>query len=98
MNDKQFEWDENKNSSNKEKHSVDFEFASSVFFDENRIEWQDNRKNYGEIRYITIGKIVNSIITVVYTLRDRIIRIISSRPAKNFERELYNNQNKTNED
>ena len=64
-----FEWDKNKNISNK-----------------------DKRKNYSEQRFIAIGKIVNSIITVVFTLRDGSIRIISARPAKKQERNLYNNQ------
>ena len=85
-----FDWDEDKNAKNKEKHNIDFHFASKIFEDENRIEWEDRRHDYGEKRFITIGKIINSIVVVVYTLRKAVIRIISARPAKRKERDLYN--------
>lgn len=93
MEENKFECDETKNKSNLDKHGVDFDFASKVFADDKRIEWEDDRNDYGEIRFITIGKIINSIITVVYTMRYKIILIISSRPSKKQERDLYNNQN-----
>jgi len=93
MEENKFEWDETKNSSNIDKHKIDFDFASRVFSDNRRIEWEDDRTDYGEIRFVTIGKIMNALITVVYTMRDKIIRIISARPAKINERDLYNNQN-----
>ncbi len=85
-----FEWDENKNDSNKAKHKIDFNFASKVFNDKNRINWEDKRIDYDEQRFITIGKIINAIVTVVYTMRGEIIRIISARTAKKQERDLYN--------
>ena len=88
-----FEWDKNKNRSNIDKHKMDFNFASSVFNDTERIEWKDKRKNYDEQRFITISKIINAKITVIYTMRDNNIRIISARPAKKQERYLYNNAN-----
>ena len=86
----EFEWDEIKNISNCEKHKLDFKFASKIFADTYRIEWEDERIEYGEQRFITIGKIGNVILVVVYTLRNNIIRIISARPAKKQERSLYN--------
>ena len=49
-----FEWDETKNLSNIDKHKLDFDFASKVFSDNNRIEWEDKRNNYGEIRFISL--------------------------------------------
>ena len=36
-----FEWDENKNAINKKKHGVDFSEASSVFYDDNAIMFDD---------------------------------------------------------
>ena len=89
----EFEWNENKNRSNNNKHKMDFDFASRVFNDENRIEWEDKRNDYGELRFITIGRILSTMITVVYTLRNKITRIISARPAKQGERDLYNRKN-----
>jgi len=38
MDENKFEWDETKNSSNKDKHKMDFDFASKVFSDNKRIE------------------------------------------------------------
>jgi uncharacterized DUF497 family protein len=93
MDEDKFECNETKNLSNFDKHKIDFDFASNVFSDNKRIEWEDDRNDYGEIRFISIGKIVNAIITVVYTMRNNKIRIISARPAKKQERDLYNNQN-----
>ena len=62
-----FEWDENKNKRNIEKHNLDFEKAKTVFNDKNRLDFPDDRKDYGEERRITIGKIFEILYTVVYT-------------------------------
>ena len=83
-----FDWDENKNHLNFVKHKIDFKTASGIFSDLNRIEWIDERFDYGEQRFITIGKLLNTIIIVVYTIREQTIRIISARPAKKQERDF----------
>ena len=44
-----FEWDENKNAINKQKHGIDFKDALHVFFDRRAIIREDNRKDYGEV-------------------------------------------------
>jgi len=88
----EFEWDNNKNSSNKEKHGLDFNQAKKIFEDKKRIKFRDNRKDYGEERWITIGQVLDAILTVVYTFREAIIRIISARPSNKNERDTYNNQ------
>lgn len=87
-----FEWDENKNSSNKEKHGIDFNDAKNVFKDENRKITSDIRKNYGENRWKIIGKIYGTIISVIYTMRNKAVRIISARKSSRKEREEYNNK------
>ena len=87
----EFEWDENKNKSNQEKHGIDFNDAKEVFKDENRTNSEDNRYDYGEKRWITIGKMYKAIIVVVYTIRDA-TRIISARMANKKERKSYNNK------
>ncbi len=88
----EFEWVENKNKSNQEKHDIDFKDAKEVFKDENSIVSQDLRKDYGEIRWKIIGKIYGIIITVIYAIREKAIRIISARIASKKERSEYNNQ------
>ena len=84
-----FEWDENKNKSNLEKHGVDFSQAKDVFNDENNIETPDNRKDYGEKRFKIVGRAIDLILSVIFTNRGATIRIISARAASSKERDHY---------
>ena len=85
-----FEWNENKNISNVEKHGISFKIASRVFDDKKYITFSDNRDNYYESREVIIGKVKNELlVTVIYTERDESIRIISARKANKTERGLY---------
>ena len=86
-----FEWDENKNSINKEKHKISFETASYVFDDPYYIEMYDFEHSVDEDRYIAIGK-VGDVLLVVFTERNDTIRLISARLATNAERSLYYDQ------
>jgi uncharacterized DUF497 family protein len=85
----EYEWDNNKNRQNQAKHGVDFYDAARVFMDFDRIEKLDNRKDYQEKRYITIGMVFEVLLTVVYTLRGNKHRLISARRANRHERETY---------
>ncbi|OQX97250.1 MAG: hypothetical protein B6I20_13055 [Bacteroidetes bacterium 4572_117] len=85
-----FEWDKNKNDSNIEKHGIDFNDAKNVFNDDKRKISPDLRSNYGEDRWITIGKVVDTIMVVIYTIRNKAYRLISARYAKKKERDRYN--------
>ena len=82
-----FEWDENKNRLNQRKHKIAFEDAADVFKDEDRLTYSSDKQ--GETRFLTIGKAFQAIISVVYTTRDLIIRIISARRASQNERQAY---------
>ena len=84
----EFEWDKNKEKANVKKHKIDFEDASKIFYGK-IIERADNRKDYGEDRFIAIGMYEDEIINVVYTMRGKNIRIISARKGNKHERELY---------
>jgi len=95
MKHSEFEWDEKKNKTNLKKHNISFEIAKEVFKDTNRIEAEDTRKDYGEKRFVTIGKVKNLILTVVYTIRNTAKRLISARRASKKEREYYFKQNET---
>ena len=64
----EFEWDENKNKSNTDKHGVDFNQAKEVFNDEHKTEFPDTRKDYGENRINVIGKAFDLILSVIYTM------------------------------
>ncbi|MCM1148857.1 MAG: BrnT family toxin [Butyricicoccus sp.] len=50
-----FEYDEDKNRKNIEKHGISFKNAARVFFDYDRIEFFDDEHNVDENRYDTIG-------------------------------------------
>ena len=50
-----FEWDENKNSINKQKHKISFEEASTVFYDENALLIDDPEHSETEERFIILG-------------------------------------------
>ena len=88
-----FEWDDVKEKINIAKHGIDFGTAALVFRDENRIEFYDEVHSTDEDRYITIGQIngiaVTVIVMVVYTERERAIRLISARKATTQEGRMY---------
>ena len=87
-----FEWDEEKNIINKEKHKISFETAAYVFYDLYYIEMFDFEHSVDEDRYIAIGK-VGDVLFVVFTERKETIRLISARLATSAEKELYYDQN-----
>jgi uncharacterized DUF497 family protein len=85
-------WDRHKDVSNRRKHGVSFDVAAYVFLDPGRIEVYDDREDYGEDRWITIGGVGSALLVVVYTVRDlegETIRLISARKANAKERETY---------
>ena len=87
----QFEWDEEKNRINKEKHDgISFEYAVRVFLDEKRIERYDAKHStLTKDRWNAIG-MVQKVLFVVYTERGERTRIISARRAtKEEECEYY---------
>ena len=88
-----FEWDENKNRENREKHGVSFEIAMEVFDDPFSLTSQD-RIVEGEERLWTLGRVEDlNILVVVHTVVDErneeVIRIISARKATPRERAFY---------
>jgi uncharacterized protein len=83
-----FEWDDDKNSANLGKHGIDFDDAREVFYGPIILRRSD-RNN--EERWIAVGSLEDRLITVVFTRRADVIRIISARRArKNEEREYRN--------
>jgi uncharacterized DUF497 family protein len=91
MNKNKFEWDDNKQKINIEKHGIDFVDAVAIFSDINRIEKTIMHES-GEERYITIGVVNDVVLLVVYTLRGESIRLISARRASKNERKYYQGQ------
>ena len=91
----QFDWDKNKARINKIKHGVSFEEASSVFYDNNAVMFDDPEHSKLEDRFLIIGfskKMRVCIVSHCYRDKDEIIRIISARKATKREIEMYNGQ------
>jgi len=85
----QFEWDEQKNRVNIQKHGIDFADAVELFASP-MLTALDDREDYGEDRWIGLGRVKARVLVVVYTERDEdTIRIISLRKALRHERERY---------
>ena len=94
MIDEEFEWDDDKATSNFDKHGIGFEDARAVFRDPFAVELFDDREDHGEERYILIGLSVSGIIVVVYTERNERNRIISARKAEPNEQRYYHESNR----
>ncbi len=79
-----FEWDEAKNRANAIKHGIDFETARRNF---------DGpvltRRDYGEERHVSIGRVEEAVIVAAHTLRGANVRLISARPASRTERQAW---------
>jgi uncharacterized protein len=88
----EFEWDGAKARRNFCLHHVSFPAASGVFLDPHRLEDADAREDFGENRYVTIGFASQVLLVVVFTLREKRIRIISARKANRNEKEEYRNR------
>ena len=82
-----FKWNDEKRKSNLSKHGLDFAQAHKVF-DGVTFTFEDNRFDYGEQRFISIG-LLNDVVIIVHTETIEEMRIISMRRANKNEQKLY---------
>lgn len=59
-----FEYDDEKNKKNIEKHGISFKSAARIFFDYDRIEYYDEENSDFEDRYDTIGDLSAGVINI----------------------------------
>jgi len=78
MKEAKFDWDEGKDKQNQEKHGISFELAQYAFADTHRVIAEDLNHSQDEKRYYCFGKVGNGIITVRFTFRCNLIRIIGA--------------------
>ncbi|MBQ9406606.1 MAG: BrnT family toxin [Desulfovibrio sp.] len=84
-----FEWDSEKDASNKQKHGIGFALASEAFADIDALFLADIAHSKGELRQKILGKVGNmSLLLVVFTERS-VTRIISARKATKKEVDFY---------
>ena len=85
----EFEWDETTAKGNLEKHGVSFLTAAAIFSNE-RLERIDDREDYGELRWIALGRVGIEVYRVVFTWRsENLIRVVTAQKASKDEEEIY---------
>ena len=82
------EWDEAKRAANLAKHGIDFSLAEQFNFEGARIS-PDERRNYGEARFIALGFVGTRQYVLIFTMRGEAVRVISMRKANTRESESH---------
>ena len=73
-----FEWDFEKEFINQQKHGVSFSLAQYAFADPQRVIARDEIHSQAEERFYCFGEVDGGIITVRFTYRSHVIRIIGA--------------------
>jgi uncharacterized protein len=79
------EYDPSKRQDTLERRGLDFESIIEGLY----LVREDDRKDYGEIRYVMLGALADKLVVCVWTLRGNAVRVISMRIADEEEREIY---------
>lgn len=83
-----FTWDEVKRKTNLVKHGLDFADAKIVFSGAT-FTFEDDRFDYKEQRFITIGMLHDNVVVIAHAERNDGVRIISMRKATKNEQKIY---------
>ena len=73
-----FDWDPAKDRTNRLKHGVEFATAQLAFADTNRVIAEDTEHSSSEKRYFCFGRVGAGVLTVRFTFRAGVIRIIGA--------------------
>lgn len=91
----QFEWDQGNIHKNIAKHKIKNEEAEEVFINQPIVLIKDKKHSQKESRLLILGKSDKKrLLSVIFTQRDKKIRIISARPMSQKERRLYEQKSK----
>ena len=88
VSDLDIEYDAEKSARCLIERAFDFAYASLVFLGD-VVEFEDTRRDYGEVRMIAIGLIDGDLYKVVYTDRGQVRRIISANRASRQEKRIW---------
>ena len=83
----EFEFDDKKSLSNKQKHGIDFNEVQALWEDSDRVEIP--ARTVDEDRYLLIGKIAGIHWSVIFTYRREKVRLISARRSRKEELAIY---------
>lgn len=90
-----FQWDRGNRDKSRLKHGVLPEEAEQCFFNDPIVVVDVRHSTETEIRYVLLGETDSqSFLFVVFTIRDRLIRVISARPMHRKERKYYEEEKK----
>lgn len=86
-----FDWDGGNSTKSKDKHGITVDIVESAFSDENLLALGEQfQPIVNESRYGVIAKSIDSnILFICFTIRDKKIRVISTRLANEKERSFY---------
>ncbi len=92
INNMQIEYDPKKNQRNIKNRDLSFDLVKQFEW-ESAVVWEDDRVDYGEIRYCTLGyigvRLYHVAFTIAFTYRVEKVRVISLRKANKREVENY---------
>ncbi|MGE5620946.1 MAG: BrnT family toxin [archaeon] len=96
----QFDWDAGNINKNRDKHQVAWSEAEEVFFNQPLIIDDDKTHSTGtESRYYALGKTTqNRKLFIAFTVRNGKIRVISARPMSSREKEIYDEEQTSDEE
>ena len=83
-----FEWDANKREKNLARHGLDLLLGAGLFDGRHAISYPSPRN--GEHRVVTIARINDVTLALVWAERDGAVRLISLRRTRDAEKRLYN--------
>ncbi|NUM45669.1 MAG: BrnT family toxin [Anaerolineales bacterium] len=83
-----YTWHEPKRQVTLKNRGLDFADADKVFSGP-VFTFEDDRQDYGEQRWVTLGMLYGKVVVLVHTENEHEIRIISMREAEKNEQLLY---------
>jgi uncharacterized DUF497 family protein len=83
-----FSWSEAERQSNLSNHGLDFVDARRVF-EGVTYTFGDDRFDYGERRFVTLGLLDGVVVSIVHTESPQLIRVISFRKATKREQAIF---------
>ena len=91
-----FDWDQDKDDTNQKKHGVSFALAQLAFADSKRVIAEDLAHGSSEQRYYCFGQVSAGVLTVRFTYREGVIRILGAGYWRKGKR-IYERENQVHE-
>src|SRR5213594_2970733 len=85
-----FQWDEGNSDKNWRRHQVTQAEAEQVFFNRPLVVAPDPQHSSREVRHFALGRTNGGRhLTIVFSRRGELLRVISARPSSRRERKVY---------